>query len=269
MQIYQLVETLVVFLGHNALLGCSKCLKRFPGSVGNVDYSGFDRENWEVRTVAAHRAAVIRIIKCCTKSSRQEVESETGFRNTVLLQLPYFDSCRMLLVDPMHNLYLGSAKHVLKAIWIEKNLLTEADFETIQKRVDKCCVPTDIGRIPHKILSGFSSFTADQFKNWVIHFSLIALRGILVDDHLECWKHFVLACRILSQTKLSQDDVILADALLLRFCRRIEHLYGTSVVTPNMHLHCHLRSCILDFGPLHGFWCFPYERYNGVLWTAT
>ena len=32
-----------------------------------------------------------------------------------------------------------------------------------------------------------------------------------------------------------------------------------------MHLHCHLRSCIEDFGPLHGFWCFQYERYNGVL----
>lgn len=32
-----------------------------------------------------------------------------------------------------------------------------------------------------------------------------------------------------------------------------------------MHLHCHLRSCIEDFGPLHRFWCFQYERYNGVL----
>ena len=32
-----------------------------------------------------------------------------------------------------------------------------------------------------------------------------------------------------------------------------------------MHLHCHLRECIKDYGPLHGFWCFPFERYNGVL----
>ena len=253
------------FLSHNAHLGCSKCLKQFSGTAGNMDYSGFDREDWEVRTVAAHRAATTRIMNCHTKSARQKVESETGFRYTVLLKLPYFDSCRMLLVDPMHNLYLGSAKHVLKAIWIEKYILSYADFGLVQRRVDKCCVPSDMGRIPHKIVSGFSSFTADQFKNWVVYFSLIALRGILVNEHLECWRHFVLACRILSQTELSQDNIILADALLLRFCRRIEGLYGTSVVTPNMHLHCHLRSCIEDFGPLHGFWCFQYERYNGVL----
>ena len=98
-------------------------------------------------------------MNCYTKSARQKVKSETGFRNTVLLKLPYFDSCRMLLVDPMHNLYLGSAKHVLKAIWIDRNILSYADFEIVQARVDKCCVPSDLGRIPHKIVSGFSSFT--------------------------------------------------------------------------------------------------------------
>ena len=256
------------FLGHGAHNGCSKCLKQFCSSIGNIDYSGFDRASWPVRTVAGHRTAVNRIMKCYTKASRQKVESETGFQNTALLKLPYFDTCRMLLIDPMHNLYLGSAKHILKAIWIERNILTYSNFEVIQNRVDKCIVPTDIGRIPHKMLSGFSSFTADQFKNWVIYFSLIALRGILCDEHLECWRHFVLACRLLSQHQLSRDNVILADALLLKFCRRNEYLYGASVVTPNMHFHCHLKSCLLDFGPLHGFWCFPFERYNGLLGKA-
>ena len=32
-----------------------------------------------------------------------------------------------------------------------------------------------------------------------------------------------------------------------------------------MHMHCHLRSCVFDFGPLHGFWLYPFERYNGLL----
>ena len=154
--------------------------------------------------MADHREAISRIKKCCTKASKLKVESETGFRNTVLLKLPYFDTCRMLVIDPMHNLYLGSAKHILKAVWIEKGILTYSDFDVIQNRVDKCTVPTDIGRIPHKILSGFSSFTADQFKNWVIYFSLVALRGILCDEHLEIWRHFVLACRLLSQHQLSR-----------------------------------------------------------------
>ena len=32
-----------------------------------------------------------------------------------------------------------------------------------------------------------------------------------------------------------------------------------------MHLHCHLFECITDYGPLHSFWCFAFERYNGIL----
>jgi len=37
-----------------------------------------------------------------------------------------------------------------------------------------------------------------------------------------------------------------------------------------MHLHCHLKECIEDYGPIYSFWCFAFERYNGILGsTAT
>ena len=32
-----------------------------------------------------------------------------------------------------------------------------------------------------------------------------------------------------------------------------------------MHLHAHLRECILDFEPVSAFWAFPFERFNGIL----
>ena len=32
-----------------------------------------------------------------------------------------------------------------------------------------------------------------------------------------------------------------------------------------MHLHCHLKECVLDYGPLHAFWCFSFKRFNGIL----
>ena len=34
---------------------------------------------------------------------------------------------------------------------------------------------------------------------------------------------------------------------------------------PNMHLHGHLKQCLLDYGPVHNFWLFAYEQYNGIL----
>ena len=33
----------------------------------------------------------------------------------------------------------------------------------------------------------------------------------------------------------------------------------------NMHLHLHLAECIVDYGPVYAFWCFAFERMNGVL----
>ena len=32
-----------------------------------------------------------------------------------------------------------------------------------------------------------------------------------------------------------------------------------------MHLHGHLKECLLDYGPIYNFWCFSFERFNGIL----
>ena len=32
-----------------------------------------------------------------------------------------------------------------------------------------------------------------------------------------------------------------------------------------MHMALHIRDCIRDYGPTYAFWCFSFERYNGVL----
>ena len=30
-------------------------------------------------------------------------------------------------------------------------------------------------------------------------------------------------------------------------------------------VYTHLKECILDFGPVYGFWLFSFEWYNGIL----
>lgn len=51
----------------------------------------------------------------------------------------------------------------------------------------------------------------------------------------------------------------------MKFCQSIESLFGSSAVTPNMHMHAHLKEVVKDFGPVYAFWLFSYERYNGIL----
>ena len=138
-------------------------------------------------------------------------------------------------------------------------------ISTLQTRVDNVCVPPNIGRIPRKICSQFASLIADEWKNWTNYCSIMCLRDILPQEHLECWRHFVLACRYLCRHTITSTDIRFADALLLQFCKRCELLYGKSCITPNMHVHAHLRECLQDFGPVYGFWLFSFERYNGIL----
>ena len=156
------------FLGHSATLGCSKCLKAFPGQVGQKDYSGFNRSQWKARNLEEHRKSIASIRHCKTKSSRNNLEYKYGCRFSALLDLPYFDPVRMHVIDPMHNLYLGSAKHVFKNLWIEQGLNDNKMMNLLQSRVDCICTPHYVGRIPHQVVSSFSGFTADQFKNWTI-----------------------------------------------------------------------------------------------------
>ena len=37
-----------------------------------------------------------------------------------------------------------------------------------------------------------------------------------------------------------------------------------SVITPNKHLHLHLKECVENYGCVYGFWLFSFERYNGL-----
>ena len=62
-----------------------------------------------------------------------------------------------------------------------------------------------------------------------------------------------------------KQDILSAHELLLEFCESFQRLYGTETCTPNMHMACHLKGSLLDYGPLPAFWCFSFERYNGML----
>lgn len=59
---------------------------------------------------------------------------KTGAKYSVLLQLPYYDAVRFVIIDPMHNLFFGSAKTTLK-VWKEKELLTDKHLDLLQRRV--------------------------------------------------------------------------------------------------------------------------------------
>lgn len=145
-------------------------------------------------------------------------------------------------------------------IWKEIGRLEKGDFQTIQSKVDEVVVPSDVGKLPKKIESCFDGFNADEYKNWTLLYSMYALNGLIPKDDLECFRKFVLACQHLCHRVITVNDLEVSHNLLIQFCKKFEIIYGKDRVTPNMHLHCHIKECVLDFGPIYSFWLFSFER---------
>lgn len=103
------------FVSHRGRKACTNCLKDFPTETfgDQPDYSGFERDSWVKRTNIEHRQNALLHRNCQTQSSQNSIVRNHGCRYSVLLRLPYFDPIRMCTIDPMHNLLLGTARHMI------------------------------------------------------------------------------------------------------------------------------------------------------------
>ena len=166
------------FMGHMANQGCSRCKKEFFKN-GKLDFSGFERDCWPSRTSDEHKRNAKESMNETTPTAQQNRCAINGARFSVLHELEYFDCIRYFVIDPMHNLYLGTAKHLMKDVWLNEQspILLSADFDKIQEIVDSMMTPQDIGRIPGKIANNFGGFTADQWQSWTVVYSLLPSRG--------------------------------------------------------------------------------------------
>jgi hypothetical protein len=167
----------------------------------------------------------------------------------------------------MHCLFLGIARWIVKRIWVDEGILNQRSLIKIQKKMDEFQVPSNLDRIPEKIHcgEGFLNFTADQ---WQIFFSIYATASLwryLSEHDRKILLHFVRICRIFVSRILETDAVRESQWRLTELIKLIEQHHGRDKITPNLHLSLHLTECTHDYGPLYAFWCFSFERMNGVL----
>ena len=117
-----------------------------------------------MRTNSLHKEHILKYNDACTATDHHELERKYAVRYSELLRLPYFDIVEQHVIDPIHNLLLGTGKYLMK-LWKERGILTKENFETTSQSyavINYMQVPANIGRIPHKISTNFSGFTADQ-----------------------------------------------------------------------------------------------------------
>ena len=103
------------FQSHSAELGCHQCYREFSKCSLCHLYSNFQQSSWYFGTIhvySKHRNDVHHLLQCSRKLALSWMESELGCRYSFLLEHPYFNPIQMTIIDPMHNLFLGSVKHI-------------------------------------------------------------------------------------------------------------------------------------------------------------
>ena len=167
----------------------------------------------------------------------------------------------------MHCLFLGITRWIIKQIWVDEGILTQQSLAQIQKMMNQFQVPSDLGRIPGKIHcgEGFSNFTADQWRNFITIYATVTLWDHLEAEDRKILTHLVRICFILVNRIVKVEYIREAHQRLIQIVKLIEENHGRDKITPNLHLSLHLDECSHDFGPLYAFWCFSFERMNGIL----
>ena len=99
--------------GHaSALAGCHRCYKRANREEGRKsNFSGFeDMNDWFImKDPVEHRRNAMIWKHQLTKEDRNQHIKRTLVRWSKMLRLPYLDPIRFLVVNPIHNLFLGIA----------------------------------------------------------------------------------------------------------------------------------------------------------------
>ncbi|KAG1441082.1 hypothetical protein G6F55_013331 [Rhizopus delemar] len=141
--------------------------------------------------------------------------------------------------------------------------LTDVDLKEMQKEANDIILPAQYTPINQKIASDFSDLKADEWRTWCLALSPLLLKSRLPVRHKENWAKFVQACHIVCRPCITQNEATIAHKLFHEFVLGVAELYGPEMVTPNMHLHLHLKDSIQDFGPIYAFWLYGFERLNG------
>ena len=159
--------------------------------------------------------------------------------------LPLLDRSTCSFPEHLHSLCLGVVKSLMLLMFLKPgpwNLkeFTGAIDKVFLKNVQP---PDDVSRLPRS-LSFLKVWKASEFLHWLIFYSVPIMTKFMKKEYFQHWVLLVISVQLLSQEKISADDLHLADELLRLFLRDVGLLYPESAYTYNMHQLEHFGLCV-------------------------
>ncbi|KAE9386142.1 hypothetical protein BT96DRAFT_960642 [Gymnopus androsaceus JB14] len=370
------------FASHSHTNFCTLC---WISQADKATPKSFERDGFRPRTNEEQRKLQCEYLECSNKTARDDFVKKNATRWSELFCLPYFNVCEMIVVDPMHNLFLGVVKTHFYHIWVQLNVLRKTkELRSLHGILGNLELPSKLGCLPALIGEpAGGSLTADQ---WLVFSTIVAPLTVMsffqiypansqshspqipqlwsdymestedptelakrrsenitqflqakkssrssssakqkalnetepdtddipddgaldnsMDDttfsersqpphakrkkrnvntstedeaadvasganlHPDDPQHFLKLCSalcLLVSKSITDEELNEADILIRRYCLELLQFYGPSVIRPNHHYATHIAPCVRNYGPLHEFWTFLFERLNKVL----
>lgn len=164
----------------------------------------------------------------------------------------------------MTNVRVGSRDSVLGA----------GVLEEVVADIKRPTLPNWISPAPQGIGSKKQGkLSADQWRTLcTVHLviTLIRLWGgggpeALSRTWLDNFLALVVAIRYATKRSVSEESIRIVEEYMKTYLEGVVAIYTADYLTINHHLSLHLPDFLRRLGPVHGWWAFPFERYNGII----
>lgn len=250
----------------NGEYGCDWCLhpgmmvKKGQGSMRSYPY---DEEKQAARSNE--------MFKDNARQARKSATPKNGVKGLSLLStLPLFDIVLGFVPENMHSVLLGVSRQLMD-LWLNPDnrmkpwyvgQISRMDFRLLHLRPPL----GQKNRYPRS-LNCRDSWTASEWRAFLLYYAVSVLPGILEYTFLEHYFCLSFSIHILLQESISQHELQMAHSSLVRFVEGMKVLYGEENVTFNCHQLIHLTESVQNWGPLWATSAFCFERNNGNLRT--
>lgn len=152
-------------------------------------------------------------------------------------------------------------------------ILCEDTLSLIRLDMKRTVLPSEISPVPREVGSpSAGKLTADQWRTFcTVHLvvSLIRLWGKERPDSrrakiLDNFLHLVTFTNSLHMRQMTPERIKFIEEEILTYLEGLRALYPQFSLVPKHHMALHLPAMLRDFGPVHAWRTFAFERLNQI-----
>ncbi|XP_040064449.1 uncharacterized protein LOC120838538 [Ixodes scapularis] len=184
---------------------------------------------------------------------------------SILLLLAFFKFPTGFVVDYMHAVCSGFVKYTA-CMWFDCKSSFPFSLgnkvSDVNQRLLSLQPIHEISRLPRSLVHR-KYWKSSEWRNWLLYFSPLVLKGILPAPYYRNWIKFVQLIHFLLMEPVPSDKLKALGQRMKVFLKEFEELYGKKHLTYNAHLLLHLVDSVKEWGPLWNYSAYPFESMNG------